>query len=245
MSKWMKFGAVTVAVAMAAGCGDDGSPSDGELPAAEKQELVNALAASDFGAFAAFVVGTVGEVGTLDATTVNAAINTAFDRALSMSQTAIQGADYEGAVGIAIEYDYDVQGQAFSGWFYGVVGWNGINTTAHTIDELVAVYGFGEGGSLPTSASGTVEDGDVFAWYATPSQDYFGLTGEASVSSSSFSGSTDCSQNTAGVECSYGTGTMNGSFEFAAETLSGGPYTQSKVDFSGLPAVRVIISITG
>jgi len=243
VSKWMKFGAAAVAVVVAAGCGDDGSP-DGGLPEAEKQELVSALSATDFGAFAAFVVGTVGEVGTLNATTVNAAINTAFDRALSMSRTSIQGAEYEGAVGIAIEYDYDVQGEAFSGWFYGVVGWNGINTTAHTIDELVAVYGFGEGGSLPTSASGTVEDGDVFAWYSTPSQDYFGLTGEASVSSSTFSGSTDCSQNTAGVACTYGTGSMNGSFEFAAETASGGAYTQSTVNFSALPAVRVIISIT-
>ena len=243
MSKWMKFGAVAVAVAAAVGCGDDGSPSGG-LPAAEKQELITALAASDFGGFAAFVVGTVGEVGTLDAAVVNSAVSTAFDRALSMSRTSIQGADYEGAVGIAVEFDYNVQGVSESGWLYGVIGWNGINTTAHTIDELVAIYGVGEGGSLPTSASGTVEDGDVFAWYATPSQDYFGLTGEASVSSSTFSGSTDCSQNTAGVECSYGTGTMNGSFEFAAETLSGGAYTQSKVDFSGLPAVRVIISIT-
>lgn len=243
MSKWTKIGAVTVAMAMAAGCGDDGGPGGG-LPAAEKQELINALSQTEFGAFAAFVIGTIGEVGTLDAGSVNTAIGTAFDRALSLSRTSGLAASYEGAVGLAIQFDYDVQGVSESGWFYGVVGWNGINTTAHTIDEIVLVYGVGDTGTLPNQASGTVEDLDVVAIYDTPSQTYYGTTGTAQVTGSSFSGSTDCSEGTAGVECSYATGDMNGNFGFEAETLAGSPHTQTPVTFSSLPAVRVNIAIT-
>lgn len=47
------------------------------------------------------------------------------------------------------------------------------------------------------------------------------------------------------TDCTYGTGTMNGSFEFVAETEAGtANYTQTKGGFSGLPAVKVIISGT-
>jgi hypothetical protein len=37
---------------------------------------------------------------------------------------------------------------------------------------------------------------------------------------------------------------MNGNFAFVAETDGGSDYSQPRVTFSGLPAVRVTISIT-
>ena len=188
----------------------------------------------------------VGKVGRLDAGTVNAALHTAIDRALNLSVAGTQASAYEGAVGIAIQFDLSAQGTSESGWFYGVFGWNGINTSTNTVDEWVIVGGAGEESTLPSSASGTIESGDVFAEYANGTTYYFGTSGTANVSASSFSGSTDCSASQQGitVDCSYSAGTMNGDFQFTATTLSETTYTQPKVTFTSLPAVRMTISIT-
>jgi hypothetical protein len=108
------------------------------------------------------------------------------------------------------------------------------------------VGGFGEEGTLPSSASGTIEGGDVFAWYTSTNTAYYGTSGAASVSSSSFSGSTDCSTSQGGVtmDCSYSAGRMSGNFNFTAETFQGASYTQAPIVFSNLPAVRMILSVT-
>jgi hypothetical protein len=245
VSKWTKFAAVAVAMAMAAGCGDDDNGGQ-SLSTAEKQALVNALQTTEFGGLAAFVVDVVGSVGTLDAGTVNTALTKAFDNALSLSAVGSQAADYEGGVGIALQFDYDVEGEAYSGWFYGVFGWNDINTTNNTVGEWVMVGGFGEDGTLPSSASGTIEDGDLFAWYSMNNTAYYGTEGEASVSSSSFSGSTDCSTSQQGItiDCEYSAGRMSGNFSFVAMSFGEATYTQAPITFSNLPAVRMILSVT-
>lgn len=241
-----KFGAVALAVAMAVGCSDSSSPNTQNLSTAEKQALTQALSSTEFGALAAFVVQTVGQVGTLDPATVSTAMTKALDGALSLSVVGSQSASYEGAVGIAIQFDVTSQGVTQQGWFYGVFGWNNINTQNNTVGEWVLVGGTGETGTLPTSASGTVENGDVFVYYSSSQVPYLGVTGEASVSSSSFSGNNDCSVSQQGitVDCSYGTGTMNGNFLFTAMSETQVEYTQPKVQFSGLPAVRVDITVT-
>lgn len=245
MSKWTKFGAVALAVALAAGCGDDNGGGQ-DLTNAEKQALVTALQETEFGGLAAFVIDVVGEVGTLDAGTLNSALTQAFDNALSLSAVGSQAADYEGGVGIAIQFDYNISGEILQGWFYGVFGWNGINTSNNTVDEWVMVGGFGEAGSLPASATGTIEDGDVFAWYSASDVAYFGTEGGASVTGSSFSGSTDCSGSSQGitVDCEYSAGRMSGDFSFLALSLNETEYTQSPIAFSNLPAVRMILSVT-
>lgn len=246
MSKWTKFAAVALVVSMAAACGDDNGGTTQDLTTAEKQALVNALSTTEFGSLAAFVVDVVGEVGTLDAATVNSALTQAFEQALSLSSVGSQAADYEGGVGIAVQFDYDVQGEVFSGWFYGVFGWNDINTTNNTVGEWVMVGGSGEAGSLPASASGTIEDGDVFAWYSLSNTPYYGTEGTASVTGSSFSGGTDCSASQQGItiDCSYSAGRMSGDFSFVAMSLGEDTYTQSPISFSNLPAVRMILSVT-
>ncbi|MDH4045315.1 MAG: hypothetical protein OEY20_14325 [Gemmatimonadota bacterium] len=246
MNNWTKFGVAALAVAVAVGCGDDGSPSGDSLSQSEKTALANALASTEFGGLAAYVVQVVGSVGTLDAATASAAVNSALKEAISFSSTGAMAADYEGAVGIAIEFDYDIEGEVLSGWFYGVFGWNGINTSAGTVDEWVIVGGSGDTGSLPSSTSGDIGSANVFADYSMSNVDYFGTSGSASMSGS-FSGNTNCSQTTQGITvvCSYGTGTMNGNFSFVAEALTGGgSYTQTPITFANLPAVKMTIALS-
>ena len=246
MSKWTKFAAVALVAAMAAACGDDEGTTE-DLTQAEKTALANALATTEFGGLASFVVDVVGEVGTLDAATVNAALTTAFDQAMSLSSVGSQSPDYEGAVGIAIEFDYNIQGEIFQGWFYGVFGWNDINTSNNTVGEWVLVGGFGEEGTLPSSASGTIEDGDVFAYYALSGTPYYGIAGEASVSNTSFGSATDCSSSSQGitVDCEYAAGRMGGDFSFTAETLDAQTsYDQTGITFTNLPAVRMTLTVT-
>jgi len=91
-----------------------------------------------------------------------------------------------------------------------------------------------------------VGSGDVFVYYSKSQVPYFGTTGTASVSSSSFGGSTDCSQSSQGVtvDCSYSTGAMNGNFLFSAASESDATYDQSKVQFSSLPAVKMTIAVS-
>jgi len=247
VSKWTKFGALTLALVVAAACGDDNGPGAGDLSQAEKTALANALASTEFGGLAAYVVQVVGQVGTLDAAGATSAVNAALTNAMSLSSTGALAAAYEGAVGIAILFDYNIQGDVFQGWFYGVFGWNGINASAGTVDEWVLVGGFGEDAFLPTSASGTIEDLDVFADYSNNNLLYTGTSGEASVSSSSFSGNTDCSASQQGitVDCSYSVGQMNGNFEFVATRVGGtGTYTQTPIEFTNLPALRMTLTIT-
>jgi hypothetical protein len=246
VSKWTKFGVAVLTIAVAAGCGDDGSPTGGALSQSEKTALANALASTEFGGLAAYVVQVVGSVGTLDAATATAAVNSALTEAISFSSTGAMAADYEGAVGIAIEFDYDLQGEVFSGWFYGVFGWNGINTSTNSVDEWVVVGAAGETGSLPSSVTGTIDSGNMFADYFASSTYYYGTAGTATVGGSFTGGSTDCSASQQGitVDCSYQAGTMNGSFNFTALSLQDASYTQSPIDFSGLPAVKMTLNVT-
>lgn len=246
MSKWTKFGAMTLVLSVAAACGDDNGPG-GSLSSGEKTALVNALASTEFGGLAAYVVEVIGDVGTLDAATATSAINAALTKGMSLSSTGSMAASYEGAVGIALQFDYDFEGEVFQGWFYGVFGWNDINASAGTVGEWVIVGGFGEDATLPSSASGTIEDFDVFADYSINNVLYYGTSGEASISSSSFSGNTDCSVSEQGitVDCSYSVGRMSGDFEFAAAQVSGtGTYTQAPIQFANVPALRMTLSVT-
>jgi len=246
VSNWTKFGVGALAVAMALGCSDSTSSNTTTLTTSEKQALTQALSTTEFGSLAAFVVQTVGAVGTLDPATVSAAMTSALDGALSLSVVGTQSTAYEGAVGIAIQFDVTSGSVTQQGWFYGVFGWNDINTTNNTVGEWVLVGGTGDVGSLPTSASGTVESGDVFVYYSSAQVPHYGMTGEASVSGSTFSGNNDCSVSQQGitVDCAYSTGSMNGNFLFMAETDAGAAYTQPKVQFSGLPAVRLALTVT-
>jgi hypothetical protein len=239
--KWSALAAV-LAVGVVA-CGDDGGPGGGDLSTEEKSVLANALAQTPdsvgISLFASSIVQLVENVGKLDPGT-QAQVRRILGDDMRLSVSGTSAATYDG-VGFAMEYDYNVGGQSFSGFFLGVVGWSGL--TASGVAELVMVGGFGEGSTLPSSASGTIEAGDVFAIYVSGQTAYVGIAGSASATPDFGGGSTDCSGNVEGItyDCSFTHGTMAGDFEFTAETASAASYTQSPISFTGLPSLRISI----
>jgi hypothetical protein len=235
-----------VAVVLAIGAGACGDSTTGALSEGEKDALKTALITADpgFGGFAAFALDAVGTTGKLSAA-ASQAVSRAINEAVRLSMNGVAASEYDG-VGFAIDYTLTSGGQTTQFWFLGVVGWSGL--TATTVTELVVVGGFGTDGSLPATANGLIEDGDVFATYVNSGAAYFALTGQGTISGSSFGGgSADCGSGTdegVTVECSYQTGTMNGDFDFEAETQTGTPYSQELLAFTGLPAVRLTVSAT-
>jgi hypothetical protein len=245
MRGFRKWSAVALVVAVAA-CGDSTGPS-GNLTTQQKQALINALSSTEFGGLAAIVIQQVGAVGSLQASSsASAQISKAINKALSMAVSGSAATTYEGAVGIAVEFNELYQGETFQGWFYGVVGWNGINVSAGTVNELVLVGGVGDTGSLPGSASGTVESGDVFAVYENAGTIYNGTSGTAAATGSFTGNSTDCSASGQGYsyDCSVTVGTMNANFDFNAINDNEQTYAQSGVQGSALPSVKMSLDIT-
>ena len=240
-----KWGVLAVVLAIGAGaCGDS---TTGALSDGEKQALTTALTQADntFGGFAAFAVDAIGATGKLSAAT-SQAVSRAINEAVRLSTNGIAASEYDG-VGFAIDYTLTNGGETTQFWFLGVVGWNGLSGT--TVTELVVVGGFGFDEALPSSASGVIEAGEVFATYVNSGSVYFALTGQGSITGSSFGGgSTDCGSGTEQgltVECSYQTGTMNGDFDFEAEhETTTATYSQAPVAFTGLPALRMTLTAT-
>jgi hypothetical protein len=249
-----KLGVVPLAIAVGVSCSSSTSPSGGQnLTQAEKTALTAALVSSGvlgpFSTYATFIISTVGQTGSLSAGT-SAAVSRAINNAVSLSVAGAAATSYEGAVGLAVEYTLSAGGSSSSGWFLGVVGWNGLNTTTNSVDNLVLIGGQDESGtSLPSSATGTVENGDVSAayWNGATSTTYWGVSGTGTVSSSSFGSSgTDCSVTVQGVtvNCTSYLGSASGNAQFQALSDAEDSYTQSPLTFSGLPTVKVVISIS-
>jgi hypothetical protein len=254
VSRWT----TTVALALAVGCGGDDGGGGGGLSQAEQVALASALSNAETleglgpaAAFASFIFTQVDRVGALNAGT-QASVN----RAINFAITGVRATSYEGAVGMQIIYTVSSGGQTASGSYTGVLGWTGLNVQAQTIDEAVSA------GAVSATAtpfnSGTIQldlsSSDPFGlgsyYNRTTNTAYLSTSGSFTLSGTSFAGSTtDCSVTSQGVtvECDYVVGTMNGDFDFVASTRSGsGPstYTQSPISFSGLPSVRMTISIT-
>lgn len=251
--RWNRWTALGLAGALAAaGCSDGTGPNGGGLSQQQKDVLTSALINSGavtggFADFAAYAIDLTGEVGRLEPA-ASAAVRRAIHEAVALSVNGVAGASYD-AVGFAIAYSWDVQNESFAGWTIGVIGWNGISTATNTVDELVFVGSAGDASPLPSSTSGLVEDGDVFAAYWDGEATFFGITGQADISGSSFTGDVqDCSSSTQDltVSCSVQVGRMGGSFDFESENnLGTATYSQPGVTFSGLPAVRIVINVTG
>jgi len=241
------IGVVALAATLAVvGCGDDGDTTDvngdGSLTAGEKAALMEAITATGAltgpaAAYAPLALSTLSEVGTIS-TSQTAVIDEAIETGIKLAVSAVVSASYEGAVGVQI--GYDIRGD--SGWFIGVIGWNGLDTQTRTVSELVTAYGYGDDSSTPpTNLQGPI-GGDVLVkgsyWNGMP---YYAMSGDVSITGASFSGSTDCSVLV--YTCSYATGTMSGNFGFMAQALeTTDTYEQVPVSFSGLPAVSLTVT---
>jgi len=251
MSLRNNFGILAVAAVFAfTGCSDTidnvvDPGGEGTLNSAEKAALINALntsgvlAGSPAALYSSLVVGLLNDVGTLSASQARA-MNEAIESGIMLAVSNANAANYEGSVGVQV--GWDISGSV--GWFVGVIGWNGLDIQTQTVSELVAVYDYNlESNQPPATATMTIgEDLYSTAVYWDGSSTFHGTSGAAAVTGSSFSGTTDCSQT--GITCSYSNGTMNGNFNFVGSDMAepAGSYTQSPVNFSGLPSVKIAIS---
>jgi hypothetical protein len=248
MRSSMVLGAWAVAAILAvAGCGDDEGATgvDGAtFTAAEKAALAEAI--SKTGAFegtpadlyASFALAGLDEVGTMSASR-SAAVDKAIESGISLAVSGALATRYD-AVGVQLSYD--IQGQ--TGWFVGVVGWTGLNTTAKTVDELVSVYSYGSGSTPPSNIQGTFGGAAVLVGAYWNGVRYNATEGSASITASAFTGTTDCS--IMGYSCSNAKGTMSGNFGFTAqEEGASATYEQAPLSFTGLPAVSVTVSDGG
>jgi hypothetical protein len=235
--------AIAAALVLGLACSEDGDellgPDDSGFTAAEKQALTNALlnsgalSATPAGAYAAFVVDLLEDVGTISAVQ-SAALADAISEGISLAADANAANNYEGAVGIQVGFDII----GIQGWVSGVLGWNRLDTNVGTVDELVVVYKTGDGSDIPPSAWDGDFGGESNVWAVYwDGESHYGTSGSASVTGSSFSGSNDCTTQT--FSCTYSTGTMNGGFDFDASETG---YTQVPVEFSSLYAVKIMIS---
>lgn len=246
-------GLAIIALAVAA-CEEGGG---GSLTPTEKLQLTNALVNSGSlesigpaGGYAPFAIQLLPSIGSLGSG-ASAAVN----HAINASITGLRATSYEGAVGVQIIYN--VLGQ--TGTFTGVVGWDGFTPGANaTVEEIVSAGAVTSGStpigniSTPIGSSSTGPDRTGYATYfarATQSL-YVGTSGTFTVSAQSFSSGTpvNCGIGLGGtnITCSYVTGTMSGSFNFQANRVSGTgatTYTQSAINFSSLPSVRMTISV--
>lgn len=247
-----RLAAIAALAVLAAACSKDSSgPSGTTLSQQQKNVISTALTNMDAGAGTAVgalgvaALGFLNQVGSLSAGTaasVNAAINA--------SVSGLRSTTYEGAVGIQIVIS-DQTTPANSYTFTAVIGWDGLNTSAQTVDEIVLAGVETVGSATPppngtylfTSQSSPFGTGLYFN--RTTSSLYVASSGNFTLSSTSFSGGgTNCSAQ--GVTCNYVTGSMGGSMQFGASLIPGGTgpatYTQSAVSFASLPAVRITFS---
>lgn len=239
------FGLAAVA-AFAAACSDSSGPSGTALSTQEKTALSTALLGANDGGTGAGIYGAVAVqfvsvVGKLDAGSAAIVAD-----AIDASVRGVRATSYEGAVGIQIIVDCGVD---CSGTITAVVGWDGLNTQAQTVDELVMAGAFTET-ATPVSTGTYSMAAEVapygFAFYDNQNtlSSYIASTGSFALTASSFTGSvTDCSEGE--ITCSYRLGSMSGNFSFTGDLIAGtgaATYTQSTVSFTNLPAVRLTLS---
>ncbi len=208
-----------------------------------KEDLSNALATSGAldgagaaGSFAPFGVLMLPSTGSLSAGGAGGPA-----ARISAAISGVMAASYEGALGVQIIYTQGTQNYTFT----GVVGWEGFNQTAGTVDEVVTAGATTETSTPSNSSTIGAAGGYGSYWTRSPNADYIGTSGSFSVTPSFTGGSTSCTSLLAGsgvTSCSYQTGSMTGSFAFVAARVGGGTgYTQSLITFTNLPSVKITI----
>ena len=170
--------------------------------------------------------------------------------ALSQLQSAGSFSGYD-AVGVQVNYTVTAGGTTQSGVMSSIIGWQGLNASAQTVDKIIAASQFSTGGTFPSTVTGSfANSGTIGSYYdRSTASNYLATTGTFNITAATFDGSSkSCDSSSGGitVTCSYSTGTMTGSFGFSADRANGsGPATfdQAVTSFE-LPAVRVTIIIT-
>jgi len=247
--------ALASAGVLLAACGDDdnNSPSNTgtQFTAAEKSALGTAftntgLIPNDPTASELYGV-LLGGVKSYGKITIPAALRAAPTSGLRLA--SIDG-QYD-ATGLQYLLNISVNGQpSVVGLSAGILAWSGLNVQASTVNDWISIGANDDTATeFPTEPiSGVVPD-DVDAEYYLASNEmlYEGISGNASITSSTFgSSTTDCSvdiPNVGRLNCSYRYGSMQGSFDFVGAPISGSGENVTFANTSyDLPAVRVTLS---
>ena len=215
---------------MLGACGDS-NEAGGALDEQEQAALVSALAEAGMLGFegtAAFgaLVGQADDIGTFGDYSALAS--------QSMITVSIEGTPSETYV------------------FSGLFGWNDLDAGANTVGEAIALQVFQDTDEFPSTIDGTV-DGDVIARYyeGESNSQYLATDGDFTMTASGFGGFEDCPNLPEDneffeiVTCRYAFGTMEGTFGFEANRITGsGPATFSQPSQAfDLPALRLELEI--
>ena len=215
---------------MIGACGDS-NEAGGALDEQEQAALVNALAQAGMLGFegtAAFgaLIGQASDIGTMGQYSALAS--------QAMITVNIEGTPSESYV------------------FSGLFGWSDLNAGNNTVGEAIALQVFQDIDEFPSSIDGTV-DGEVIGRYflGESNSQYLATDGDFTMTASGFGSFENCPNLPEDndffeiVTCRYSFGTMEGSFAFEANRITGtGPatFTQPNQSFD-LPALRLELEI--
>ena len=244
-------------LAAGAGCGDSGTgPAPSAISQAEALALTTALAASpstsSLATFAPLALSLAARVGSVPLSpALSAQVAAAVTAAQGAATTAAVIGDYR-AVGLLMNFNLAAPGAPPAVLsVFALLGWNGVNTAAQTVDNILFVGGSGLT-SLAASGSGftaTLDGADGGATFLTrsPSAVYEATSGNFTVSSWSATGSRSCSQPVAGVgnvSCTVSQGQLSGSFAFIGVPPVGtGSVSFPATAFSAVPLVVLNLSL--
>lgn len=249
------------AAAIVAGCSDSTGPGTG-LSTQQKAALITALnGAGAFGnlgpvsALGGLAIQYMNATGKLDAG-ASAIRASAAQRAIEASVRGIRASGYEGAVGLQLIMSVTTQNQTEYETLTGVIGWQGLDAVAQTVDEIV-VAGAITLSPTPVGNNTTATIGSLIAPYGfavygnrASASAYDGGSGTFNILTMSFNESgSDCSGSVQAITftCTYATGTMTGSFAFDSDISSGtgaDTYSQPFVHFTTIPAIKLVIAAT-
>ena len=215
---------------MIGACGDS-NEAGGALDEQEQAALVNALAQAGMLGFegtAAFgaLIGQASDIGTMGQYSALAS--------QAMITVNIEGTPSESYV------------------FSGLFGWSDLNAGNNTVGEAIALQVFQDIDEFPSSIDGTV-DCEVIGRYflGESNSQYLATDGDVTMTASGVGSCENCPNLPEDndffeiVTCRYSFGTMEGSFAFEANRITGtGPatFTQPNQSFD-LPALRLELEI--
>jgi hypothetical protein len=243
-----------MAVALLAGCDDDdnnGPSGNGtQLTAEERAALATAFTNTglipndpEFAQLYSLLLGGIQSYGTM---TVPASLRAGATSGIRLAKVS---GEYD-ATAIQYLFDISINGEPFfQGLSAGIVAWSGLDVAAETVDDWISIGGGDDASTeFPETISGTVPDDVDAAYYLDATETlYEGISGSASITATSFSGSpVDCSVEipTIGtLTCSYLYGSQEGDFDFVAAPVftEGENVTFASTSYD-LPAVRVTLS---
>ena len=250
--------AISGVLALGSCGGDSGTgPGAAAISQAEVLALTNAISSvatvAPYASIAPIALGLAGSVGSVGMAPVLASTLAAAVAAVPglVPRSAVAG-DYR-AVGVLVNFNIAPPGSPTTVLHvFTLLGWNGVNVVAQTVDNILFVGSVGltsvatTGAGFGSTIGGSGDGGGAFITRA-PGKSYTATGGAFNVSSWSSSGSRSCSQPVPGVGsiiCQAATGQMTGSFSLVgAPAVGTGSVAFPVTTFTGVPLVVLTMSL--